>query len=159
VLAVPLLFALWRSQASRGAEPGDLSKIAIGAAITAASNLILVLAIAVAGAGLVPPVWPLLYSVGLGIGFMYYWPTLLALVSRSAPPRVNATLMGVTFMTLFVAGNLIGWLGTWYEKMRAADFWALHAAIAAGGGLLIALLRRPLERTLNSVDTRGRSAG
>jgi len=39
--------------------------------------------------------WPFTYCALLGIAFLYYWPTLLALVSRAAPPKANATMMGV----------------------------------------------------------------
>src|SRR5205823_1208147 len=81
-------------------EPDDLAKIGIGAWITAASNFILVAAIIASGGAPVHPIWPFLYSTGLGISFLYYWPTLLALVSRAAPAKVNATLMGLAFMSL-----------------------------------------------------------
>ncbi len=96
----------------------------------------------------VDPIWPFLYSALLGISFLYYWPTLLALVSRAAPAKVNATLMGLTFMSLFISNNLIGWIGGFYEKMTPVQFWAMHAAIAAGGGLLVVLFGRRLSRTL-----------
>ena len=33
------------------------------------------------------------------------------------------------------------WIGGFYEKMSPAEFWAMYAAIAAGGGLLVALFR------------------
>ena len=148
ILGVPLLFWIWRRQAARGNEPGDLAKIGTGAWIAAASNLVLTVAILTAAGTPVHPVWPLLYVAGLGIAFMYYWPTLLALVSRAAPARVNATLMGLCFMTLFVSNNLIGWIGGFYEKMSPAGFWAMHAAIGAGGGLLILLFGRRLGRVL-----------
>ena len=49
ILAVPMLFWIWRRQASRRREPGDLAKIGIGAWLAAASNLILVVAILAAG--------------------------------------------------------------------------------------------------------------
>ena len=104
---------------------------------------------AILGSGAtVHPIWPFLYSVGLGVSFLYYWPTLLALVSRAAPAKVNATLMGFAFMSLFISNNLIGWIGGFYEKMAPAEFWALHAAIAAGGGLLVTLFGRRLTRAL-----------
>ncbi len=148
ILAVPLLFWIWRVQASRRREPGDLMKIGTGAWLAAASNGVLVAAISASGAAPVHPVWPLVYSAGLGIAFIYQWPTLLALVSRAAPARVNATLMGLAFMTLFVSNNLIGWIGGFYEKMTPAGFWALHAAIGAGGGLLVLLFGRQLGRAL-----------
>ena len=44
ILGVPLLFWIWRHQASRRREPDELAKIGIGAWIAAASNLILVAA-------------------------------------------------------------------------------------------------------------------
>jgi proton-dependent oligopeptide transporter, POT family len=153
ILGVPLLFWLWRQQALRGREPDELAKIGIGAWIAAASNLILVAAIFLSGDAPVHPIWPFLYSAGLGISFLYYWPTLLALVSRAAPAKLNSTLMGLAFMTLFVSNNLIGWIGGFYEKMTPAAFWTMHAAIAAGGGLLVLLFGRRLSRTLHPAPT------
>jgi POT family proton-dependent oligopeptide transporter len=149
VLGVPLVFWIWRHQALRRREPDELAKIGTGAWISAASNLILVAAIFISGDAPVHPILPFLYSAGLGISFLYYWPTLLALVSRAAPAKVNATLMGLAFMSLFISNNLIGWIGGFYEKMRPAEFWAMHAAIAAGGGLLVVLFGRRLSRALH----------
>jgi len=56
--------------------------------------------------------------------------------------------MGLAFMSLFVSNNLIGWIGGFYEKMRPVEFWAMHAAIAAAGGLLVVLFGRRLSRAL-----------
>ncbi len=98
------------------------------------------------------PIWPVLYSAGLAISFLYCWPTLLALVSRAAPANLNATLMGFCFMTLFVSNTLIGWIGGFYESMSAAAFWSMHAGIAAGGGVVLALFGRRLDRVLRSAD-------
>ena len=148
IVGVPLLFWIWRRQAAHRREPDELAKIGIGAWIAAASNLILVAAILGSGGAPVSPIWPFLSNAGLGIGFLYYWPTLLALVSRAAPAKMNATLMGIAYMSLFVSNNLIGWIGRFYEKMSPAGFWTLHAAIAVGGGLLVALLGRRLTRVL-----------
>ena len=148
ILGVPLLFWIWHRQALRGREPGDLAKIGTGAWIAAVSNLVLVAAIFASGGAPVHPVWPFFYGAGLGISFLYYWPTLLALVSRTAPAKVNSTLMGLAFMSLFISNNLIGWIGGFYEKLRPVEFWAMHAAIAASGGLLVVLFGRRLSRAL-----------
>jgi len=152
ILGVPLLFWIWQRQASLGREPNELAKIGIGAWIAAVSNLILVAAIFVSGGAPVHPICPFLYSAGLGISFLYYWPTLLALVSRAAPAKLNSTLMGLAFMSLFISNNLIGWIGGFYERMTPAAFWAMHAAIAAGGGLLVVLFGRRLSRTLHATS-------
>jgi proton-dependent oligopeptide transporter, POT family len=149
ILGVPLLFALWRHQASRGGEPDDLGKIGTGAWMAASANLLLVAACMFGTR--IPVVVPLLYDVILGIAFLYYWPTLLALVSRTAPESIKATLMGAVFLSLFVANMIIGWLGSFYESMTPATFWAMHAGISAIGGVLVFGLRRPLMRAL-SID-------
>jgi POT family proton-dependent oligopeptide transporter len=148
ILGVPVLFWLWGRQARRHREPSELGKIGIGAWIAAAANLILVAAILAYDGAPIHPIWPFLYSAGLGISFLYYWPTLLALVSRTAPAKVNATLMGFAFMSLFVSNSLIGWIGGFYGKMRPDEFWAMHAAIAFGGGLLVVLFGRRINRAL-----------
>ena len=147
ILSVPFLFALWDRQARAGREPSALTKIAIGSFISGSAHLILLAGIAVSP-GRVLWVWPVLFCAVQGIGFMYFWPTLLALVSRAAPAKINATMMGVCFLTLFVANNLIGRIGTYYEKMTPTAFWALHAAIGAAGGLVMILFGRTLGRIL-----------
>jgi POT family proton-dependent oligopeptide transporter len=148
VLAVPLLLYGWRRQAARDREPSDIVKIGIGAWLMAASNLILVVATFVSGGTPINPIWPCLYCFGLSISFLYYWPTLLALVSRAAPAKVNATMMGIAFMSLFISNNPIGWIGGFYERMSPIQFWAMHAAIGAIGGILVMLFGRRLGRVL-----------
>ena len=146
IVSVPVLFALWRYQSAHGGEPGEVGKIATGAWIAAAANLLLVLSCM---AGPRSPAWvPITYDILLGVAFLYYWPTLLAVVSRLAPPQVNSTLMGVVFLSLFISNNLVGWLGGFYEKLGPTGFWTLHTAIAATGGVLALALNRPLRRAL-----------
>jgi POT family proton-dependent oligopeptide transporter len=139
-------------EASRRGEPGDLGKIGIGAWLASASNLVLVVAIASSNGAPIHPLWPAVYCAGLGVAFLYYWPTLLALVSRAAPAKANATMMGVAFLTLFLSNNIIGWIGRFYERMTPTAFWVMHAAIAATGGILVLLLGRRLGRALEVDD-------
>jgi POT family proton-dependent oligopeptide transporter len=79
---------------------------------------------------------------------MYFWPPFLSLVSRAAPPKINATMMGGAFLVLFFANNLIGWIGTFYETLGPSVFWGLHAAIGAIGGVLVFLFSRTFGRVL-----------
>jgi POT family proton-dependent oligopeptide transporter len=149
IVSVPFLFALWRRQAAGpGGEPGEIAKIATGAFIASAANLLLVLGCVLSER--VSVIYPVVYDILLGVAFLYYWPTLLALVSRAAPPALKATLMGVVFLTLFLSNITIGRLGAFYERMTPAEFWALHAGIAATGGVAAMLLRRRLGRLLGA---------
>jgi POT family proton-dependent oligopeptide transporter len=159
ILSVPVLFALWNWQARRaGREPSALTKMAIGSGIAATANLILVVGI-MSSQSRVFWAWPVLYCAVQGIGFMYFWPTLLALVSRAAPPRVNATMMGSAFLTLFVANNLIGRIGTYYEQMSPVAFWTLHAAIGGTGGILMIIFSRTWGRILEPQPIDGSNVG
>lgn len=148
VAAAPLI-ALWAWQARRGSEPGSIAKIWIGLAITGASALLLTAGCLLAGAdGRVSVLWALAAWVGMGIGFMWYWPILLGLVSQAAPAKVNSTLMGACFLSLFVGVVTMGWVGTFYERMSNAAFWTLDAVIAFGGAVLVILVQKPLRRML-----------
>lgn len=146
IIAVPPLFALWRWQATRRGEPDELQKIGIGSWLTALANIVLVAACFVSGRP--SSLFPLLYNSVLGVSFLYYWPTLLALVSRTAPQSVRATLMGCAFLSLFVSNITLGWLGGFYEQTAPWQFWAINAAIAASGGVLVWLVRPFLEKIL-----------
>ena len=84
----------------------------------------------------------------MGVGFVCYWPALLSLVSRTEAARVNATMMGIVYTSLFVANVIFGWMGGFYERMSAAGFWALHAAGGAVGGLILLVPGRRLDRAL-----------
>jgi POT family proton-dependent oligopeptide transporter len=147
VLAAPLI-ALWRAQATRGGGPSDYAKLGFGAAITAGSALILALASWLGAPGRVSPLWPAAAFAGMGVGFLYYWPTLMALISRRAPARTGGTMLGVIFMSLFVAKTAMGWIGSRYETMSPAAFWSLDAAIAAAGAVAVAALWAPLAPRL-----------
>ena len=71
-----------------------------------------------------------------------------ALYELSAPAKVNSTMMGGAFMSLFVGSVAMGWVGSFYDQMTPAAFWALDAAIGFCGALLVLILRRPLSRAL-----------
>jgi proton-dependent oligopeptide transporter, POT family len=150
VLGVPPLFWLWRKQARSAREPDDLAKIGIGAWLCAGANLALVAGIVLDGSARISPLWPFLYAAIGGVAFLYYWPTLLAMVSQEAPPALSATLVSTAYLSLFIANMIVGWVGTFYERMSPAYFWALHAAISAAGGLIVLLGGRSIVRAMHA---------
>ncbi len=56
--------------------------------------------------------------------------------------------MGIAYMSVFASNILIGWIGGVYERMGPGMFWALHAAIAAAGGLIVLIFSRGLAGAL-----------
>jgi POT family proton-dependent oligopeptide transporter len=148
IVFVPPLVWLWTWQARHGGEPNEIVKIATGAFLAALANLLLVIGCAIGPR--TSAIFPVTYDILLGIAFLYYWPTLLALVSRAAPPAVKATMMGFVFLTLFISNTIIGRLGGLYEHMTPLEFWAMHGIIAAAGGTLALVVNRPLSRLFQS---------
>ena len=152
VVAVPPLVALWAWQAKRESEPSDVAKIGIGALITGLSAFVLVAGALLPGAdGKTPVWWALAGFFGMGIAFLYYWPVLLALISQAAPKQVTGTLMGGVFLSWFLGSVIMGWVGSFYDTMSPAAFWALDGAIGMVGGVLVLAIARPVGRALEPV--------
>jgi POT family proton-dependent oligopeptide transporter len=149
IIFVPILIALWKWQDAHGGEPREIIKISTGAFMASAANLLLFIGSSTSS-GRVSVIYPIMYDFLLGVAFLYYWPTLLALVSRAAPPGLKATLMGVVFLTLFISNIFVGWIGGMYEHVGPSTFWLIEASIAATGGVLALLLNKPLSRRLES---------
>ena len=149
IIAAPLLLLLWAAQARNGREPGSVGKIAIG------TLLVSLFALVMAGTSWLSPaphsaslVLALIAFLGMGLGWMYYWPTALALVSRTAPAKINSTMVGATFLCPFVAHTMAGYVGSYYDQMSPATFWAMDAGIGLVGAAILFALNRPLTRAL-----------
>jgi POT family proton-dependent oligopeptide transporter len=84
----------------------------------------------------------------MGFAFMWYWPVALAIISKSAPAKVNSTMIGGSFLSLFIGTVLMGWVGSFYEEMSNVAFWALVAGIAFAGSLLLLAVRKSLAEAL-----------
>jgi POT family proton-dependent oligopeptide transporter len=154
IIVVPPLVALWAWQARRAKEPSDVAKIGVGCAITGVSALILAAGSAMPGPdGKVGVMWPILCFVGMGLAFIWYWPVLLALISLAAPKKVNSTLMGASFLSLFVGSVIMGWVGSFYDQMSPAAFWMVDSAIGFAGALLVILFGPVLKRALEPMET------
>jgi POT family proton-dependent oligopeptide transporter len=146
-LFLPLFLTVWRRQASRGREPGEMTKCAIGCFIFAAATLLLSLAQYTAGLdGRTTLVLPVLFHLGSNIGWLFFSPTIIGLYSRVAPSRISATMIGIYFTSVFIGSVVSGRLGSLYETLSPASFWALHAGLCALGGVLFLALRRSLAR-------------
>jgi POT family proton-dependent oligopeptide transporter len=150
IVCVPFLIGLWRWQAARGAEPGDIGKLAIGAAITGASTLVLAAGAWSAGGGKIALAYPVLGWVLGGIAFMWSWPTLLAMVSRRAPAKINALMMATVYLTGFVSGVGSGYLARYYATMPGWQFWTMHTLVSLGGTVIFVMLGPWLKRRLEA---------
>lgn len=149
IIAAPLIIALWSWQARRGSEPSNVTKVGIGTALTGVGALMLAWGSAgSAGPDSVAVGWAIAGWLIMGLAWMYYWRTTLEIVSKAAPPSVAGTMMGVAFLSPFVAHVMAGWIGSNFTRMTPASFWVMDASIAFAGAVLILLLRKPLSREI-----------
>ncbi len=148
LIFAPLVLWYWRHQAAARREPKDLDKVALGFLLFALACAWLAWGEQNSGAGAVNIVWPAVFHVVCAFGYLYAGPVALSVVSRAAPPSINAMMVGAYYLAIFLGGIGSGWLGRFYEVVGPAQFWFMHGVIVAAGALLIVLLRRPLMRVL-----------
>jgi POT family proton-dependent oligopeptide transporter len=142
--------AFWRLWSRRFREPSEVIKITIGLAFSAAALLALAAAAVTSSPGHKAGVgWVLVFEVLNSIGFANVFPVGLAMYARASPRQLAGTMVGVYLLHLFLANNLVGWLGGLLDRMTGVQFWLLHAALvgAASGMMLVAarLGRRLLD--------------
>lgn len=68
-------------------------------------------------------------------------PVSLALFARLAPQAINATVIGLYYLTFFIGNSLVGWVGGWFEEMATTDFWLMHAGFAVVSGAVFVLFK------------------
>jgi proton-dependent oligopeptide transporter, POT family len=130
--------AFWRLWSKRFKEPSEVIKITLGLAISAGAALSLVGAAVIANSGHKAGIgWVLSFEVLNSIGFANVFPVGLALYARASPKAVAGTMIGVYYLHLFMANNLVGWLGGLIERLSGTEFWLLHAGLVAIACLLM----------------------
>jgi POT family proton-dependent oligopeptide transporter len=149
VVMVPPVLLFWRWQAAHASEPDDFRKLAIGCIIFGAALMWLAAGQwAATAAGKIPLGWALGFHGLSSVGYVYFAPTAVAVISRKAPAAVNALMIGVYYLTLFIGSIISGRLGSLYERLSTSEFWLLHAAIVSTGGMTILLVAPKLRREL-----------
>ncbi len=150
---MPLVLMLWRWQRTRGREPNEFAKMTIGCWIFGASTLLLAAASVAAGAtGRASLAWAVAFHLCSNIGWIFFAPTTTALVSRAAPDKINATMIGGYSLAVFMGSVISGRLGALYERWPASEFWLLHAALVSLGGVLVLMFGALMKPALQQVQ-------
>ena len=144
----PIILYAWKKQRSRDTEPGELTKIVVGFAVFSFACLWLGIGQSYSGDGKVSIFWPALFHFFCAFGYLYSWPAIMAVVSKSAPQAVNSMMIGALYISIFVGSVVSGWLGRFYEVLTPAEFWFLHGLIVAVGALLYLVFSPILIRVL-----------
>ncbi|MCJ2179624.1 peptide MFS transporter [Novosphingobium album (ex Hu et al. 2023)] len=135
-------------------EPDDLTKMIIGCAFIIGGGLCLYVAAATQGSGKIGLFWPVIFHLVNSIGFAHLLPVSLALFTRLAPRALNASIVGIYYLSFFGANLAVGKLGTLLEAMPVTQFWLIHVASAAVAFLFFGAFKLFLaDRLLGSAET------
>lgn len=138
-VTVGAAIVFWTWWSKRWKEPDEIIKVAIGALIAAGAPLILAAAsaYAVQTGEKVSLIWGIGFHVINDIGFAMIFPVGLALYSRAAPRQVGGLFIGIYYLHLFICNLATGRVAGMLETMDGASFWGMHAAVVAGGAVVL----------------------
>jgi proton-dependent oligopeptide transporter, POT family len=150
IVLTPLIVGFFGFMKSRGKELSTPSKFAWGTIIAGVSALIMVIAALSTNIyeHKVSSAW-IIGSYGVfTISELFVSPVGLSLVSKVAPRRFTALMMGGWFITTSLGGKIAGMMTGFWDHF---DSKALFFGISAAAALIAGLLLFPLAKKLNKV--------
>ncbi len=163
ILFTPLVVGAFAWLRGFGKEPSTPAKIAWGLLITAASTLVMVAAVLVSRGGetKVSLAWLVTTYGVITIGELFLSPMGLSLVSKLAPARLTALMMGGWFLSTAIGNNLTGVIGGLWDRVPLHwIFWINFMSAVAAAGLIAAMvpwIRRIMEEHDGRVNRKGGS--
>src|SRR5690348_11474706 len=141
--------AFWKWWGRRRREPDEISKMIIGSFFTVAAGLCLFMAaLTQPPGGKISLFWPMMFEITNSIGFAHVLPISLALFSKIAPQQLSATVIGLYYLSFFIANAVVGWVGGLYSSLPTTTFWLIHVASAAFGLVAFAIFKVALGKRM-----------
>ncbi len=149
IILTPLVVAFFAFLRRRKKEPSTPGKITLGMLISAVSWMVMVLAAIVSGNGMdkASTAWLFgIYGV-ITFGELCLSPMGLSLVSKMAPKRLAALMMGGWFLATAIGNKLSGVLsGLWDLFENKSNFFLVNAGLTFGAFLIILAILPWLRR-------------
>ena len=150
IILTPIIVGLFGWLRSRGKEPNTPSKMAIGILVAGASSVVMIAACMSTDiySNKVSSAW-IFASYGVfTISELFLSPIGLSLVSKVAPRRITALMMGGWMLTTSIGGKISAILAGFWDQF---DNKAIFFAISAGAALVAGLVLFPLTNRLSKV--------
>ena len=151
IILTPLIVAFWSFLGRRKKEPSTPGKVVLGIVVTAASMLVMVGAVLAGnnGAEKVSALWMIsMYGV-LTFGELCLSPMGLSLVSKLAPRRVTALMMGGWFLAIAIGNKLSGVLSGLFVTIENKEiYFLINGAAAAFVALILFFMLSWLKRVV-----------
>ena len=167
ILFAPLFASLWSALGRRGRDPKQATKIGLALVLIAAGYLFMVFGAKFAASGVrVSMFWLTATYLVHTLGELCISPTGLGWVTKAAPVRFVSLLMGIWFVSSFLAGVLGGQLAAitdrieqgaialpWYGIGRIggqADYYLLFVLASGALGVFVLAISPLFSRVLKS---------
>ena len=143
IVLTPLVVGIFRFLRSRGKEPSIPIKFVIGLFITGLSCLVMVAAAnaSMNGAEKTSYWWFFAAYGVITVGELCLSPIGLSMVSKLAPARLTALLMGAWFISTSIGNKLSGVIASlWDDYDNKASFFMLNFYLMMGATLILVML-------------------
>jgi POT family proton-dependent oligopeptide transporter len=145
--------AFFKWYGTKWREPDELGKMIIGSFFTIAGGLCLYVAALTQVEGeKISLLWPLMFHLLNSIGFSCILPVSLALFSKIAPRKINATVIGLYYLAFFSANKIVGEVGGLYSSLPTTTFWLLHVASAVVGLVAFIVFKMFVGKRFDSIQ-------
>jgi POT family proton-dependent oligopeptide transporter len=143
--------AFWKWWSLKRREPDEISKMIIGSFFTIAGGACLFIAAATQPeGGKIGLFWPFMFHLLNSIGFAHILPISLALFTKIAPKQITATVIGIYYLSFFVANKVVGTIGGLYSSLPTTTFWLIHIASAAFGLVAFVVFKLVIGQRMES---------
>jgi POT family proton-dependent oligopeptide transporter len=158
VALAPVVSWVWKILAEKKLEPSTPAKMVLGLTFLGLGFLPMVAAALVAGDGAGKASWMFLVATYClhTIGELCLSPVGLSFVTKLAPKKLAALLMGVWFCAVFIGNFAAGQLGALYESMSKepsgyVKFFGIFIATSLGAAVVMLLTLKPIKRLMHGV--------
>ena len=149
-LTFPLV-GFWKWLDRKGKEPSTPTKMAIGMFLTALAYYVMYFAGKAGGdVGRVSPLWLIGAYAIISLGELMLSPMGLSLVSKVAPIRMRAFMMGGWFVATAI-GNKLTAVGVYWDDWLHSTFFAVVGTMALGTAVLLLFLLKGLKKAMPGV--------
>ena len=151
ILLTPLVLGFFAFAGRKGFEPSTPGKIFWGLIITAISTTVMMMAVMVGHNGLEKvSAWWLIGTYGMiTVGELCLSPMGLSLVSKLAPPRLAALMMGGWMLSTSIGNKLSGVLASlWDTYDYKQNFFLVNCIIVLGAALAIFFMLKWLSKII-----------
>jgi POT family proton-dependent oligopeptide transporter len=148
----PFLNRFWGWQSRRASEPGSIVKMSLGCVIMSLGFVLLLALMQGLPAGQkLHWLWLFACVFFFTVGEIYLSPIGLSFVSKIAPRKIIAMMMGIWLLSSFFGNYMAGYLGSYYERIGSEGFFTLMIVLSLAASIILMLLARGLRRTVQGM--------